>query len=135
MRIKSLVLLAAGVVLTVAPALAHHSFAAQFDDTKPVKMTGTVTKVEWSNPHIWFYIDVKDKDGKVTNWGFSGGPPGVMMRRGITRNSIKIGDVVVVDGFRAKDGSNNASSGTVTFTDGRKVFTAAAEDTVPSESK
>jgi hypothetical protein len=135
MRIKSLVLLAAGVVLTVVPALAHHSFAAQFDDTKPVKMTGTVTKVEWSNPHIWFYIDVKDKDGKVTNWGFSGGPPGVMMRRGITRNSIKIGDVVVVDGFRAKDGSNNASSGTVTFTDGRKVFTAAAEDTVPSESK
>jgi hypothetical protein len=135
MRIGSLVLLAAGVVLTVAPALAHHSFAAQFDDTKPVKMTGTVTKVEWSNPHIWFYIDVKDKDGKVTNWGFSGGPPGVMMRRGITRNSIKIGDVVVVDGFRAKDGSNNASSGTVTFTDGRKVFTAAAEDTVPSESK
>jgi hypothetical protein len=135
MRIKSLVLLAAGVVLTVAPALAHHSFAAQFDDTKPVKMTGTVTKVEWSNPHIWFYIDVKDKDGKVTNWGFSGGPPGVMMRRGISRNSIKIGDVVVVDGFRAKDGSNNASSGTVTFTDGRKVFTAAAEDTVPAESK
>ena len=135
MRIGSLVLLAAGVVLTVAPALAHHSFAAQFDDTKPVKMTGTVTKVEWSNPHIWFYIDVKDKDGKVTNWGFSGGPPGVMMRRGITRNSIKIGYVVVVDGFRAKDGSNNASSGTVTFTDGRKVFTAAAEDTVPSESK
>lgn len=135
MRIKSLVLLAAGVVLTVVPALAHHSFAAQFDDTKPVKMTGTVTKVEWSNPHIWFYIDVKDKDGKVANWGFSGGPPGVMMRRGITRNSIKIGDVVVVDGYRAKDGSNNASSGTVTFTDGRKVFTAAAEDTVPSESK
>jgi hypothetical protein len=131
MRIESLVLL----VLTAAPALAHHSFAAQFDDTKPVKMTGTVTKVEWSNPHIWFYIDVKDKDGKVTNWGFSGGPPGVMMRRGITRNSIKIGDVVVVDGFRAKDGSNNASSGTVTFTDGRKVFTAAAEDTVPAESK
>jgi hypothetical protein len=135
MRIKSLVLLAAGVVLTVVPAPAHHSFAAQFDDTKPVKMTGTVTKVEWSNPHIWFYIDVKDKDGKVANWGFSGGPPGVMMRRGITRNSIKIGDVVVVDGYRAKDGSNNASSGTVTFTDGRKVFTAAAEDTVPAESK
>ena len=78
---------------------------------------------------------MKDKDGKVTNWGFSGGPPGVMMRRGITRNSIKIGDVVVVDGYRAKDGSNNASSGTVTFTDGRKVFTAAAEDTVPAESK
>jgi hypothetical protein len=135
MRLGSLVLLTASVVLSALPALAHHSFAAQFDDTKPVKMTGTVTKVEWSNPHIWFYIDVKDKDGNVTNWGFSGGPPGVMMRRGITRNSIKIGDVVVVDGFRAKDGSNNASSGTVTFTDGRKVFTAAAEDAVPSESK
>jgi hypothetical protein len=135
MRLGSLVLLTASAVLTALPALAHHSFAAQFDDTKPVKMTGTVTKVEWSNPHIWFYIDVKDKDGNATNWGFSGGPPGVMMRRGIAKNSIKIGDVVVVDGFRAKDGSNNASSGTVTFTDGRKVFTAAAEDTVPSESK
>ena len=123
------------MVFTVSPSLAHHSFAAQFDGTKPVKVTGTVTKVEWSNPHIWFFVAVKDSDGKITNWGFSGGPPGVMMRRGISKNSIKVGDVVVVDGFRAKDGSNNASSGTVTFTDGRKVFTASAEDTTPSESK
>jgi hypothetical protein len=134
-RIQSLILLAASAVFTVSPSLAHHSFAAQFDGTKPVKVTGTVTKVEWSNPHIWFFVDVKDQDGKITNWGFSGGPPGVMMRRGISKNSIKVGDVVVVDGFRSKDGSNNASSGTVTFTDGRKVFTASAEDTTPSESK
>ena len=103
---------------------AHHSFAAEFDDTKPVKITGTITKVEWQNPHIWFYVDVKNPDGTVTNWGFSGGAPGVLQRRGISRTSMKPGDVVKVEGFRAKDGSSNGSGNTVTFEDGRRVFTA-----------
>jgi DNA/RNA endonuclease YhcR with UshA esterase domain len=105
-------------------ALAHHSAIAEYDLEKPVKVAGTVTKVEWSNPHIWFYVDVKNDDGTVTNWGFSGGAPGVLQRRGISRTSMKPGDVVKVEGFRAKDGSTNGSGNSVTFEDGRRVFTA-----------
>src|SRR3984957_10903987 len=84
-------LLAASVFMTSLPLPAHHSFAAEYDDSKPVKVTGVVTKVEWQNPHIWFYVDVKDDSGKVTNWGFSGGPPGVLGRRGITKTALKPG--------------------------------------------
>jgi len=112
-------------------AFAHHSFVAEYDGNKSVKVTGVVTKVEWMNPHIWFYVDVKDDGGKVTNWGFSGGSPGILQRRGIPRNALKIGDIVVVEGFRARDGSNNASGGRVTFSDGRQVFTASSEDKAP----
>src|SRR5438552_4394971 len=119
------------VLLSSVALLAHHAFQAEYDATKPVKITGVVKKVEWMNPHIWFYVDVKDDSGKVTTWGFSGGPPGMLQRRGITRDVLKVGDVIKVDGFRAKDGSNNASGGNVTFTDGRKVFAGAAEDAVP----
>jgi len=120
-----------GLSLSTAAALAHHSFVAEYDGDKPVKVTGVVTKVEWMNPHIWFYVDVKDEAGKVTKWGFSGGSPGILQRRGIPRNALKIGDVVVVEGFRARDGSNNASGGRVTFSDGRQVFTASSEDKAP----
>src|SRR5262252_7882643 len=111
-----------------ASLLAHHSFAAEFDETKPVKMTGVITKVEWKNPHIWFYLDVKGADGRVENWGFSGGAPGQLMRRGIMKDSLKLGATVVVEGFRAKDGSNNASGARVTFPDGSNVLTAGAQD-------
>jgi len=121
-----------GVLLAAAPAVrAHHSFAAEYDGSQPVKVTGTVTKVEWTNPHIWFYVDVKDEQGRVTNWGFSGGPPGVLQRRGISKSALTLGDVVIVEGFRARDGSNNASGGRVTFADGRSVFTASNEDKTP----
>ena len=111
-------------LLMAMPASAHHSAVAEYDLAKPVKVTGTVTRVEWSNPHIWFYVDVKNADGSVTNWGFSGGAPGVLQRRGVSRTSMKIGDEVVVQGYRAKDGSFNGSGDTVTFPDGRRVFTA-----------
>lgn len=114
---------------------AHHSFVAEFDDKQPVKMTGVVTKVEWQNPHVWFYADVKDANGKVTNWGFSGGAPGQLMRRGINKSVIQPGMTIQVDGYRARDGSNNASGGRVTFPDGRMVFTAGSEDKVPGEKK
>jgi hypothetical protein len=119
------------LLLTTTSASAHHSFVAEYDGSKPVKVTGTVTKVEWTNPHIWFYVDVKDESGKVSNWGFSGGAPTILLRRGISRNALKVGDLITVEGFRARDGSNNASGGRVTFTDGRQVFTASPEDQTP----
>ncbi|HXD17849.1 MAG TPA: DUF6152 family protein [Vicinamibacterales bacterium] len=120
------------VALVTGPhLLAHHSFATEYDRNKPVSVTGVVKKVEWRNPHIWFYVDVKDERGKVVTWGFSGGPPAFLMRQGIRQDVMKIGDVVKVEGFRARDGSNNASGGRVTFPDGRSVFTASAEDARP----
>lgn len=114
-----------------AAAQAHHSFAAVFDATQPVAVTGTIVRVEWTNPHIWFYVEATAPDGTPAEWGFSGAPPGVLMRRGITKDVLRIGSVVNVEGFRARDGSNNASGGRVTFTDGRNVFTASSEDAVP----
>jgi len=131
MRARLLILIGALLLATTPLAFAHHSFAAEYDGNKPVKVTGVVTRVEWTNPHIWFYVDVKDDQGTVTNWGFSAGPPGVLQRRGISRDAMKKGDVIVVEGFRARDGSNNASGGRVTFADGRSVFTASREDQTP----
>src|SRR5215208_419445 len=113
-----------GLVLVPEPILAHHSEAAEYDSSKPVKVTGVLTKVEWQNPHIWFYVDVKDDAGKVTTWGFSSGPPGSLLRRGITKAMLKIGETVNVEGNRARDGSNNANSRRVTYADGTNVFTA-----------
>jgi hypothetical protein len=117
---------AALVVVSGASLRAHHSFAAEFDESKPIKITGTITKVEWQNPHIWFYVDVKNADGSVTNWAFSGGAPGQLMRRGITKEALKPGQEVIVEGFRAKDASNNGFGQKVTYPDGRNVFTANA---------
>ena len=115
------------LIAMAAPVFGHHSEAAEYDSAKPVKVTGTIKKVEWQNPHIWFYVDVKDENGNVTTWGFSGAPPGALLRRGITKDALKIGAVVNVEGSRARDGSNNASGRSVTFEDGRNVFTATGE--------
>jgi len=111
--------------LGIAPAalLGHHSFSAEYDEKQPVHVSGVVTKVEWANPHIWYYVDVKSPDGKVVNWAFSGGAPGQLMRRGITHDSIRAGMLVKVDGYRAKDGSNNAFGQQVTFPDQQSVVT------------
>lgn len=129
MNIKlAMALLAAASCATAATAHAHHSFSAVFDASQPVKVTGTITRVEWQNPHIWFYLDVEQEDGTRAEWGFSGAPPGVLMRRGIMKDALKVGSLVNVEGFRARDGSNNASGGSVTLPDGRNVFTASAED-------
>lgn len=130
-RMLTCVAILAAVLLRVGPVRAHHSFVAEYDGSKPVTVTGTVTKVEWTNPHIWFYVDVKSEAGTVENWGFSGGAPTILLRRGIPRDALKVGDVITVEGFRARDGSNNASGGRVTFTDGRQVFTASPEDRTP----
>jgi Family of unknown function (DUF6152) len=121
------------LLLSSVSVVAHHSEAAQFDTSKPIKVTGTVKKVEWMNPHVWFYVDVKDQNGAVTTWGFSGLPPGMAVRKGFTKDTLKIGETVVVQGFRAKDGSNNASGLSITFADGRQVFPGALEvGTIPT---
>ena len=126
LTMRMLLLLVAGFILAIAnrPVVAHHSEAAEYDSNKPVKVTGVISKVEWLNPHVWFYVDVKDPSGKVTTWGFSNAPPGALMRRGITKEALKIGSEVTVEGVRAKDGSNNASGRRVIYADGTNAFTA-----------
>lgn len=109
-------------MLVMAPLYGHHAFSAEFDSKKPLKMTGVVTKVEFINPHSWIHIDVKDEAGNVTNWMIEGGSPNTLFRRGINKDSLPKGTVVVVDGYQAKDGSNRANGRDVTLQDGRKLF-------------
>ena len=127
----------ATMLLLLAPSalLGHHAYTAEFDTTKPVKLTGVLTRLEWSNPHIWIYLDVKDDQGKVTNWGFSASPPGMLIRRGITKNSLKTGEVLTISGHRAKDGSNNASGNIVKFADGRDALIGQDQALNPTENK
>ena len=110
------------VAAAAVPALAHHSFAAEFDEKKPIKLVGKVTKVEFINPHSWIHIDVKNADGSVTNWGVEGGSPNALYRQGFTRDALPVGSEIVVDGYRSKDGSNRAVGKDLTFTDGKRLF-------------
>src|SRR5688572_19684618 len=130
-RSKAVVAFAAvlGLLATSAPVvLAHHSFAAEFDASKPLKLTGAVTKLEWTNPHVWYFVEVKGEDGKLTNWGFEMGSPNGLMRAGWTRTSMKVGDTVTVDASRAKDGSNNGNARTVTLAStGKTLFAASSQ--------
>jgi hypothetical protein len=114
-----------------APAAAHHAFAAEYDRDKPITLTGTVTKLEWTNPHARIYIDVKDDKGVVTNWDFELGPPNGLMRRGWNRNSLKAGHVVTIGGFLSKTNPRGANARTVKLTDGREVFAGSSFDTGP----
>ena len=109
-----------------APSFAHHSFAGEFDVEKPIKLQGTITRVEWINPHAWIHIDVKKPDGTVESWAIEGGTPNTLYRRGITRESVKAGMVINVDGYLARDGSKKANGRDLTLPDGRKLFLSGA---------
>jgi hypothetical protein len=125
-NITSLAFVGMSGLLFAAPGLAHHSFAAEFDANMPITLTGTVTKVEWQNPHTWFYIDVKDEAGNVTNWGMELASPNLLMRQGWTRNTIKAGDVVTVQSFQAKNGSSIANAHSITLTaTGQKILSSS----------
>ncbi|HTC36177.1 MAG TPA: DUF6152 family protein [Bryobacteraceae bacterium] len=124
-----------GLLATAAPVWAHHAFAAEFDSTKPVKLKGTVTKMEWINPHAWIHIDVKNDDGTVTSWMVEGGSPNTLLRNGFTKASLPVGTEIVVDGYQAKDASNKLNGRDITFPDGRKLFVGSNGQQGPPDSK
>jgi hypothetical protein len=133
MKFKLAGFMAAMGLLASTPVIAHHSFAAEFDGNKPLRLKGILTKIEWTNPHSYFYIDVKDDKGNVVNWGCEGGGPGALSRRGFKRGDIKIGDEIVVDGYVAKDGSHLIDARRVTLPDGRKVYGGSEGDGGPGQ--
>jgi Family of unknown function (DUF6152) len=134
MKIKFGVLVAcfaALVLVTALPLFGHHSFSAQFDASKAVRLTGVLTKVEWGNPHIYFYLDVKDEDGKAINWTFEGGSPTALSRRGFKRNDIKLGDTIIVDGYRARDGSRLVDAKRIALANGRIISGVSGDNGAP----
>ena len=128
MRTKLLVIVAAvGLVLAAVPALAHHAFAAEFDQNKPIKVQGAVTKWELTNPHSWIYMDVKGEDGKMTTWMIEGASPNNLYRLGLTKESLPAGSEITVEGYQAKDGSTRAVGRNITFANGKKFFLGLSE--------
>jgi len=125
----------AGLLLAVAPALAHHSFAAEYDQKKPVHLTGKVTSMEWINPHSWIHIDVVGEDGKVTNWMVEGGSPNIMIRRGFTKRSLENGTELIIEGYQAKNGEYKANGSSITFKDGKKLFVGGSNPDDPGDNK
>ena len=110
------------LMLAAVPLRAHHAFSSEFDADKPLKLEGTISKTEWINPHAWIHIDVKTPDGKTEEWMIEGGTPNTLMRRGISRDTLKVGTPIVVNGYQAKDGSNRVNGRDLTYPDGRKLF-------------
>ena len=136
MRTKLVVaIVSAGFLAAAVPVVAHHAFAAEFDANKPIKLQGTVTKMEWINPHAWLHLDVKQPDGKVEEWMIEGGTPNTLLRRGISRDSIKIGTVVMVDGYQAKDGSLRGNGRDLTLANGQKLFMGSSGTGAPTDGR
>ena len=131
----AVVIAAAGLLLNAAQVYAHHAFAAEFDAKRPVKLRGTVTRMEWINPHAWIHVDVKSPDGKVINWMIEAGTPNTLFRRGFTKDSLASGTEILVDGYQAKDGSNKANGRDITFPDGKKLFLGSSGTGAPYDEK
>ena len=131
----SIAVVCAAIFLGALPVRAHHSFAAEFDGNKPVRLQGKVTEMEWINPHAWIHVDVKTPDGKVVNWMIEAGTPNTLFRRGFTKNSLQPGTEIFVDGYQAKDGSNKANGRDITFPDGRKLFLGSSGTGAPYDEK
>jgi hypothetical protein len=127
-RHATVVLMLLAMAGTSAMVSAHHSFASEFDSAKPLKLSGTVTKVQWRNPHTYFFVDVKGEDGQIHNWAMELGSPNVLMRRGWTRDSLKAGDQVTVEGARARDNSYKGNANSVVMADGKRLFNGSAEE-------
>ena len=135
MRTKLFLFAAAGVLLATASVRGHHAFGGEFDPNKPVLLKGPVTKVEWVNPHAWIHIEVTDPDGAKKEWMVEGGTPNTLQRRGITRDTIKVGTVIIVQGYRSKDGSLRANGRDITFPDGRTLFMGSSGTGAPSDGR
>jgi hypothetical protein len=134
MRTKLVMLIAvAGLIVATTRASAHHAFAAEFDATKPIKLRGTVVKMEWINPHTWIHLDVKTPKGTVERWMIEGGPPNALYRRGFTQKSLPTGAEILVEGFRAKDGSLKGNGRDLTFADGRRLFVGSSGTGAPGD--
>ena len=136
MRTKLVVVVAGAALMLIAThASAHHAFAAEFDATKPIKLRGTVVKMEWINPHTWIHLDVKTPKGTVERWMIEGGPPNALYRRGFTQKSLPQGAEILVEGFRAKDGSLRGNGRDLTFADGRRLFVGSSGTGAPRDGR
>jgi uncharacterized protein DUF6152 len=134
-KMLAVVITGVGLLSAAAPAIAHHAFAAEFDAKKPLQLRGTVTKMEWINPHAWIHVDVKKADGTIESWMIEGGTPNTLLRRGFTKNSLLPGTEIVVDGYQAKDGSHRANGRDLTLPDGKKLFMGSSGTGAPTDGK